>query len=567
MKKFTCVFLLLLIAIPSLAFAADAGEGTNLVGAALQQSTTNVMNQLTGVAFKLLFALSLLKFSIKGWDLIADGEIEKSFATLGKYIIWVGFVVWIMSPSASPVRAGLSNGANFIQSTVDWALGFASNMSGGNSNSFDAGYIFNVGLNASHNLIVAVTKAATGSVANVVLTVAMPISGLFSALMLLFMNVVILASAGYIAIKVFMVKIDAAVVIAISPLSFALSGLDALREQGLAPFKNLLTILYRILILAAIVSAMKTVSDNLTQVLDTTAAAGGLTDIWSPISAAIFCYLILAYMAHESDGIAAGLSSGSSMFGAGNMASSVAAGVAAGAAIATGGAAAAAVASKGGQSMSDVIKSITSGGGGSVSNASPMGSARPMDLQPGPAPVFPPKAPEMSRQEARDHPAAVGNKAAASGAPSSPSAGAGESFAQAALNASKGAVNAGASPEAALAAGDTAFAGGSKQDVADAVVNAGGTHAQGNMAAAAMGTAQRPELVPPSAGGSGETAGIGGAGQGALGDTEKKMDQILDALSKPAQKPTFRERMGTLNDHMAREQTIVQANVNVHADT
>lgn len=503
MKK-TSFFLSLLIAaaiLPSIAMAADAGAGTNLVGAALQESTTQVMNHLTGVAFKLLFALSMLKFVIKGYGLMQDGEIESGIGTAAKFMVWTSFVVWLMTPSASPVRDGLSNGADFIQRTVDWTLGFASTMSGGSENAFDAGYIFNLGLNASHNLIVAVATAATGSVANIVVTAAMPITGLFSALMLMVMNLLILIAAGGIAIKVFMVKIDAAIVIAISPLSFALNGLDALREQGMAPFKNLLTILYRILILAAIVSAMKTVSDNLSNVLDTTAAAGGLTDIWSPIAAAIFCYLILLYLAHRSDAIAQGLSSGSSMFGSGDLASSVAAGVAAGAAIATGGAAVAAAGSKAGQTMSDVIKSMNAEGSITNAGGTGAGGARPFDQEP------------------------VGVPPAGSLNPSTPS-------------------------PSAMPDSSFPIAGPAAPIRSRSAPRSSGT----------PGASEVKSVAGAAPSGPGETAGIGGSGSG----TDQKLDKLFESLSQP-KKPSFSDRMSALNDHVAREQTTVQANVNVNA--
>lgn len=524
---------------------------SDLVGAALEKSTNAVMDQLTGIAFKLLFALSLLQFTMKGYGLIIEGEIEKSIGTLAKFMIWVSFVVWMMSASAAPARAGLSNGADFIQRMVNYMLGFASTISGGTGGTFDAGDIFSVGLKASHDLIFAVAKAATGSVANVIVTVAMPITGIFDALMLMLMNFVILATCAYIAIKVFMVKLDAAIVIAISPLSFALNGLSALREQGMAPFKNLVTIIYRILILAAIVAAMKIVSDNLTAVLDAASAAGGLTDIWTPIIAAIFGYLLLAYMAHRSDGIANGLSSGSSMFSSGDMASSVAAGVAAGMAVASGGTAVAGAAVQGGQSMSEVIKQMNASAG-EVTNASPVGAGGAEQKPVGTAPPPPPRATEMSLAQTRSHPAAIGNQA--KNTTGSGSASPGSSSSPASNSSGSAGANKAANTIDSLAASGQLKNADTAKHVSDHLKSMG----SGPGDAKAVGEAPSKETT--TAAGSGSSAGIGGNPS----VTDQKLDKLMDSMGQK-NKPTFGDRVSALNDHVAKEQTTVQANINVNA--
>jgi len=376
MKKILLLMVVLcgLFLLPELAIADDYAGPIDLVGAALQQSTLSVMNQLNGIAFNILYGLSMLKFIIMGYGQFKNGEIETLINKLAFGFIWVGFVVYLMNPAANPVSPGLSNGGNFIQGTVDYFLNFASKLSGGTGSSFNSGDIMNVGLTASHNLIVSVATAMTSNVGNVVTAVVLPETTLFTALMLMLMNLLILASCAYIALKIFMVKIEVSLVICISPLSFALAGLDALREQGLAPFKNMLTIVYRIVILAAIVASMKIVSDNLVQVL-TANSNGGMTDVWTPIAAAIFGYILLGFLAHKSDGIAASLSSGSSMFGSGDVASSAAMGAAIGAAVVSGGTSVAAGAAKGGQSMGNFIKeNIPGGSRGSISNFSDVGS-------------------------------------------------------------------------------------------------------------------------------------------------------------------------------------------------
>lgn len=497
MKKFNffVLFTFVFLAFSGTLLAEDFYGPGDLVGSALQQASTGVMTQLTNVGFKLLFGLSLLKFTIIGFNQVASGEIEMSVGKYAKAFVWLSFLVWLMSPAATPVRDGLGNGANFIQTVINQFLGLASTMTGGGGNSFDAGDILNAGLNASHNLIVSVAKATVGNVGNLILAVALPNVTIFTALMLMAMNILILLTCGYIALKVFMVKIDAAIVITITPLSFALAGLDALKETGLAPFKSMLTIIFRIVILTSIVAAIKIVSDNLSNVLDTN-AAGGVSDIWSPITAAIFGYILLAFLAHKSDAVAGAMSSGSSMFGSSDVAGAAAIGAAVGAAVATGGASAAAGAAKGAGLMGDLLKKMV--GGGSVTNASPNGSGGQME------PVG--DAPQKSSQSLTD---------------------------------------AGSSNSAPK-----------ESDFTDAGVEstAGGNNA------APRHQDPTPPLQPNTNSGDASSAGIGGGSS----KLEESLGKLVDQMSKPKQ-PTFGERLGAVNNHVAQEKTAVHASVNVNA--
>jgi len=83
MRKLIYIFLFVGFCIlPAIATAADYAGPVQLVGGALQQATTSVMTQLTGMAFKLLFYFSLLKFTILGIGQIRSGDIEMS---IGKF--------------------------------------------------------------------------------------------------------------------------------------------------------------------------------------------------------------------------------------------------------------------------------------------------------------------------------------------------------------------------------------------------------------------------------------------------------------------------------------------------
>ena len=400
--KFT-VFCFLL-SITTIAFAYDGP--VDMVGGAITDAANQTFTSLNAVAYTLFMSLALLQFVLKMVKLLSNGESDIG-AILGKVamtITWVGVVFWLLAP----VGAGHNNGSDIIQKFVDYFIAWAGTFSGGSGGTaFSAADIFNVGLFATNNITTSVIAAATGSVANAVTTVVMPATAIFAALMLVLMNFFVLVSCAYIAVKVFMVKVELAIVLAVSPISFAFLGLDALRDQGIAPFKYGIAVMYRIVILGTIVGAMKIVSDNLVTVLATKVAGGGMTDIWTPLLAAIFGYILIAFVAYKSDSIASSLASGSTQMGSGDLASAVAAGVAAGAVVTSGGAAAMSAASKTGGSMSDAIKAMRNeslgikNAGSSGNGASGGGGSgfRGLNSVIGDAPPPFPKEPDRTAQE------------------------------------------------------------------------------------------------------------------------------------------------------------------------
>lgn len=372
----------LLMMTPVLAFAFDSPG--DIIGKALLDSTAVITTKLQSVSIKLLFTLVLLQFVITMYGAIKSGEVDATFGKLFGSFTWVFFCLYVMS-----------YGAEFIQGVVNYFLNMASEWAGLGGGSFDAGDVLTIGIESYSKLTVAVIKASTAGAANTILTFILPELTFITALMLFFVSIVIMISCAIIAMKIFMAKIELAIVCAISPLSFAFLGLNALRDQGIAPFKYMISLVYRIVLLAAIVSAMVFVRDNLVSVLGS-ASSGPVKDVWSPVLAAAFGYVLLAFLALKSDSIASTLASGSSNLSSGDVASAAAAGAAAGAALMTGGAAALATgasgAGKAGQTMGDFLKSMT-GGGGSVSNASggigrgggPIGQA-PKQTQPAGSP-------------------------------------------------------------------------------------------------------------------------------------------------------------------------------------
>jgi len=191
----------------------------------------------------------------------------------------------------------------------------------------------------------------------------------------------------FMAIKILMISLELALVVMLSPLSFSLLGLNALKDQGIAPFKSLISLAYRIILLGILCTAftevVATAGDQLSSIewTNPTQWGDGLKIILSILCA----YPVIAYFVYKSDSIAATLASGSTNMGTADVASAAAAGAAAGAAVMTGGASAVSGTTRGGQSMGNFMNGLMNGGG-SVSNASSTGAGQ---SPAGPAPTRP----------------------------------------------------------------------------------------------------------------------------------------------------------------------------------
>lgn len=251
MKKIL-LFLFVLIA-ASASFGQTSPVG--LAGDAINVALKEVMNNLETIAMRVFFALSILQFTITGYGLVASGEIEATMGKFAKFIVWTAFVLYLLMPSPSGI--GLSNGGYFIQSSVEGFLTLAGTWAGTGGSSFNTGAIMDVGIQGYAMIFKSVGKSLAGDPLTAVLTLFAPGVSLMTMVMAFFIGLVMIVTCGYIALKVFMVKIELAIMVSMSSLSFMLLGLTGLRDQGFAPLKGMLALIYRVVVLGATVSAMR----------------------------------------------------------------------------------------------------------------------------------------------------------------------------------------------------------------------------------------------------------------------------------------------------------------------
>ncbi|MFA5170250.1 MAG: hypothetical protein WC426_01695 [Sulfuriferula sp.] len=470
------LFLILLLAV-GVARADTPTPDISIVNTVREAMSAVASTSIMPQAITWLAALMGLQFVLTNLNLIkSGGDFQAVWAKLLGSLLWFVFCYY-----------ALTHGPEFIDSVgSDMLTKFASNLPTPSS-------VILATLSLCTSILIGI--AATGtSIAGV--------GNSSIAMVLVYVLFIIFGIGMFLAIKLIMLQLELGLIVMLSPLSFSFLGLNALKDQGIAPFKSLISLVYRIILLGIVYSAFgKVISVAGTQ-LDSFSWANPLE--WAAKINIIFAMLcafpVIAYLVFKSDSIASSLAGGSTSMGTGDVASAAAAGAAAGGAVASGGASAAATAGKTGQSMGDFMKSLSTGGG-SISNASGSGQG---GFEPvGSAPVAPSKPPEMSLQELRSHPSAIRNRDQSS-------------------SQSNTSPNPSSSPSPSKPSNQSA---------------------------------------PPSSNvGSDSSAGIGGSS----GVTDQKLDKLIDSMSKPNQKPSFGDRASRLNDHVAREQAATNVSINTN---
>lgn len=328
-----------------------------------------------------------LQFIITNLGLLKSGaDLE---AIIGKFLgsmLWFGVCFYIFK-----------NGPDFIDSVGhDILEKFAPDIPG-------PGTIITATLGISTTLVAAIF--AIGAVHTAV------------ANLLIYIVLIVFGVGMYLAIKVMMLSLELGLIVMLSPLSFSFLGLNALKDQGIAPFKSLISLVYRIILLGIIYGAFDQViavcGHNLADIAwkNPLAWPGAINVIMSMLCA----FPVIGFLVYKSDSIASSLASGATNLGAADVASAAAAGAAAGAAVGSASGGALNLPGKTVQSVGDAMKNMM--GGGSVSNASPkgFGGESPMSDAPRRPPSMPdPTAKELRAQRSE---AAAAKAGPASGAP------------------------------------------------------------------------------------------------------------------------------------------------------
>ncbi len=338
------------------ALVNEVGVST-VVTAAMQAAATN---KILPMALTWLGCFMSLQFVITNFGLLKSGaDIEAVIGKLIGSMLWFGFCVYVL------------NGApHWLDQVGTFIL-----------NKFSIGF----GVTA----IITITTSICGVLIGLITAVGTSVLGTGNVplgMILVFALLFIFIAGMYMAIKIFMLSLELGLIVMLSPLSFSFLGLNALKDQGIAPFKALISLMYRIVLVGII-------NDAAAQVLQSTytelsaldfSNLSAWTDGFQLLLGLLVAYPILLFLLYKSDSLASSLAGGSTNLGAGDLAGAVSAGVAGGMAAHAAGQAASAGVTK----MSDVLKNMM--GGGEMKNAGATGDG---GVPPG-APLSP--APQAS---------------------------------------------------------------------------------------------------------------------------------------------------------------------------
>lgn len=578
------VFVALVAACASVS-AADGSVPTDSILSTVQVAMSASAQDINQNVYKWLGAFLILQFTWTNVSQLLSGEadLQKAVGTLARSVSSGGFYVYL-----------IQNGPGFIDAVGHQFIG----------NLPDTGEIMSATLGLCGGLVVGIATIGIVSTA--------------LANLLAYVTLGLFACGAYLALKVFMMQLELGIIVMLAPFNFSLLGLKALREQGMAPFKSLLAFIYRAILLYVIFKAFEIIVNDAGVAIKTVAGISwkDALQIGSAVKTVLYSvasFPILAFLAFKSDSLASSLASGSSSMGVNDVAGAAAAGAAAGAAIASGGAAAIGAAGKAPKSMAGFMDKLA-GGGGSVSNASPMGGG-------GDPPVFhaPEPAPALSSIGAPAEGSASGSaplppSRPQSGAASSPpnikaasgrygaelpGEGSGMSDAPMALSAVQSTATEGTNgaPEAGQVAGTPA---GSQGNSADGPTTAPGASLQSSAAEQSKAVPEAPPAMPvsstPSSLGlrsgaassnksatsgrygvelpetanqapaeTASNAAIGGPPGSGSSRLEEKLEKLVDHMTQP-KKPTLGERLGEANRHLSQEQATTHVSISGHHD-
>ena len=545
MMKRNVYFLLFLISI-GIASANAAGAApvdSNSLVTLLITNMATVTSTLSSKAIIWLGAFATVQFIVTNIGLLkSGGDIEQMFGKLIGSLMWIGFCTYV-----------LANGPDFIASVGD-----------------DFFAIPGLTIPTAGTIMsnTAKTAAVLGALA-IPVGFASNTIGMFMVYLIL----IILAIGCFFAFKIFMLQLELGLVVMLSPLSFSFLGLNALKDQGIAPFKSLISLGYRIILIGLILSAFNVVDESVRNAFASFTEASimdGIGNVIETLFAALGSYLLLMYLIFKSDSIAASLAGGTTSMGTADVASAAAMGASAGAAAVLAPAAAMGTASKPIESMSSFMGKMGFGGGGSISNAGgggtgggvakPSAAAAPSaSLSGGKSPVGSSDGPMPGTAADTGHSeppadAAPGGRVDENGAvPAAPGGDGSGKDGLAGASGGDGASKADApstSPVSSL--GDTPANG----DFTKGLEMSGG----GGGGSAANAPIETPASAPGAPSSGGASAGVGGPP--GLADLVKQLQDM--GLGGGQKSPTFADKLGAFGKHVEQEKAHTSVSISTH---
>lgn len=297
-----------LIAVAAILFCGAAVADAPSIDTVMHNFDTaanSVSQKLVTTAKRTALAALLLQWLLSYWkDMFSGAEIPSIIGKMVGMMMWCGASIWMI------------DNIDLMNVLYKQYLALAGEISGLQSG-FSPLSIIRKGqdvVSATHDALAKKAGASWYAFGENVL----------AAGSLIVTDVVILGAFFVLALSLFMVSVEFSMILAVTPLSLALIPLSALRDQGIAPLKGLLSVGLRVLILGVVMAVAQSLSDTVIASMQAKGIDGAQG---SSILSRMFEYLAgilgCAVMSIYSGKIAAAIASGSASFSGADLVSGV----------------------------------------------------------------------------------------------------------------------------------------------------------------------------------------------------------------------------------------------------
>ncbi|WP_263770115.1 hypothetical protein [Propionivibrio soli] len=276
----------------------------DIVTTAMRLTTEKIVTQ----AAKWLSFFMLAQYAITNYKLLLEGaEIHTAIAKTCGSVLWFAFCWYCMTEGPAFINAV---GNQFFR---DFAPSIPSPST------------------------IILSSIGTSS-ALVILAAAVGVGSTIIGQAILYVVLAILGIGLFFALKLYLLMLELGITVMMAPFNFSFLGLNALKDNGIAPFKSLMTLMFRIVIYGILFGAFSEVGNAMALVAQKY-TAGDMTSLKTVLSSGAdlaevlisgtVAYVVLFGLLFKSDAIAANLSSGSTSLGTGDISAAAAAGAAA----------------------------------------------------------------------------------------------------------------------------------------------------------------------------------------------------------------------------------------------
>lgn len=276
----------------SVAAVSSFGSETTMptVMNTLESTAISVNSKLTTLCLRTLSAALLLQWILSNWKEVFSGELSSQMQKVAGLMTWAGVCFWAMGNQ------------DILSTMFTGYLSLASDITG---IKFTPENVWANGVDLQNNMVIAFNKR-TGAADSLYSA----LKNFLPSLLLMFACIMILVCYGTIALSILVAITEFWLMFTVTPIAIAMLGLQAFRDQGMAPLKGVMSLGMRVIILGVIVKVLSAVQAEVVNAFDNMPQVNPMSVVWYALGGVFAC----AVMSFNAGKIAAAIASGSSNF-------------------------------------------------------------------------------------------------------------------------------------------------------------------------------------------------------------------------------------------------------------